>query len=227
MLGASRLQCEKTAPPKQGAGGCAPAGGTASPPVPKNVGGWARWDNGVRHHESPLLSLPPHSGQTSHPYPRMQGQPRKRSPLHCSKVSMRSPSALQAGCRGRSPRRGTGGVPLFLKTLEGGAGGIAAHAKTRPSVPIGGRTPESETPATPPIAKCERVCYSTPMKSATGPLLFLGACRIHLALWANHGESPCGRGAEGTPQGARPSEEGWDRSECRCKAQALWSHPTP
>ena len=53
----------------------------------------------------------------------------------------------------------------------------------------------------------------------------LGACRIHIVLGANHGESPCGRGAEGTTLGARPSEEGWDRSECRCKAQALWSHP--
>ncbi len=47
------------------------------------------------------------------------------------------------------------------------------------------------------------------------------------ALEAKHRESPCGRGAEGTPRGARPSEEGWDRSDCRCKAQALWSHPAP
>ncbi len=65
------------------------------------------------------------------------------------------------------------------------------------------------------------------MKWAAGPLLFLGACRIHIALEANHRESPCGRGAEGTTQGARPSEEGWDRSQCRYKAQALWSHPAP
>ena len=59
------------------------------------------------------------------------------------------------------------------------------------------------------------------MKSAAGPLLFLGACRIHLALWANHRESPCGRGAEGTTQGARPSEEAWDRSECRFDTSSL------
>ncbi len=65
------------------------------------------------------------------------------------------------------------------------------------------------------------------MKWAPGPLLFLGACRIHIALGANHRESPCGRSAEGTTQGARPSEEGWDRSQCRYKAQALWSHPAP
>ena len=65
------------------------------------------------------------------------------------------------------------------------------------------------------------------MKQAAGPLLLLGACRIHSALGANHRESPCSRGAEGTTQGARPSEEGWDRSQCRCKAQAPWSHPAP
>ncbi len=92
-----------------------------------------------------------------------------------------------------------------------------AHACTRrnpPSFPI-------------LLAKCERVCYSSSMKWAAGPLLFLGACRIHIALEANHRESPCGRRAEGTTQGARPSEEGWDRSQCRYKAQALWSHPAP
>ena len=49
----------------------------------------------------------------------------------------------------------------------------------------------------------------------------LGACRITYVLRANHRESPCGRGAEGTPHGARPSEKGWDRSDCRCKAGCL------
>ena len=134
--------------PKRGAEGAAPAGGTACPPVPKNVGGWSGRDSGA-------------------------GQAR--------------PSA------------------------EGGSG----HNKTiRPGY-------------APPLAKYERLCYSAPMKWAAGPLLSLGACHIHIALEANHRESPCGRSAEGTTQGARPSEEGWDRSECRCKAQALWSHPTP
>ncbi len=37
----------------------------------------------------------------------------------------------------------------------------------------------------------------------------------------NHRESPCGRSAEGTTQGARPSEEGWDRSECRFETSSL------
>ncbi len=72
-----------------------------------------------------------------------------------------------------------------------------AQAKPRPSVPIGGRTPESEAPCQPPIAKYEQLCYSTPMKWVLSPLLFLGACRIH-EYCANHRESPCDRGAEGT-----------------------------
>ena len=96
-----------------------------------------------------------------------------------------------------------------------------------PSVP----TPEYEggleSPCHTPLAKYEHLCYSIPMKWAAGPLLLLGACRIHTALEAKHRASPCGRRAEGTTQGARPSEEGWDRSQCRYKAQALWSHPAP
>ncbi len=107
-------------------------------------------------------------------------------------------------------------------------------ASTAPS-PTPGRTSppclrtrgQVRKPRHTPIAKYEQVCYSIPMKWAPGPLLFLGACRIHIALEANHRESPCGRRAEGTTQGARPSEEGWDRSRCRYKAQAAWSYPAP
>ena len=44
---------------KQGAGGAAPAGGTASPPVPKNVGGRCGRDSGAGHHKPPLLPLSP------------------------------------------------------------------------------------------------------------------------------------------------------------------------
>ncbi len=119
-----------------------------------------------------------------------------------------------------------GGVPLFLKTSEGGAGGIAASATISLLLPLGTRG-QVRKPRQPPIAKYELLCYGTPMKWAAGPLLLLGACRIHIALEANHRESPCGRSAEGTTQGARPSEEGWNRSQCRYKAQALWSHPAP
>ncbi len=192
--------------PKQGAGGAASAGGTASPPVSKNVGGRCGRDSGA-------------------------GQAR--------------PSA------------------------EGGRRPQQAHPSPIPATRRGG----SLCPT--PLAKYERVCYSAPMKWATGPLLFLGACRIHehwglttenppvagalreqpkgqdrprkagtganavvrhrllgacrihIVLGANHRESPCGRSAEGTTQGARPPEEGWDRSQCRCTAQALWSHPAP
>ena len=39
--------------PKHGAGGCAPRRGYSESPCTKNVGGRARWDNGVRHQEPP------------------------------------------------------------------------------------------------------------------------------------------------------------------------------
>ena len=155
------------------------------------------------------------------------------SRLQCEKTA--TPSRVQ----GAAPPPGVQRVPLFLKTLEGSAGGIAAHAKpglprkegagqASPSALEGAGHNKTIRPGSAtPLAKSEQLCYNIPMKSATGPPLFLGACRIHLALWANHRESPCGRGAEGTTQGARPSEEGWGRSECRGKAQALWSGMTP
>ena len=178
----------KTPPPpfpKQGAGGCAPTGGTACPPQ-------------FRAKVSPVSQR------------RVQG-------TQCS-----------AGrCRGSPP---------VLENVGGWSGRDSGAGQARPSSE-GGRRPQQARPppiSAPrlggslchtPLVKSERVCYSTPMKSAPGPLLFLGACRIKYVLGANHGESPCGRGAEGTTQGARPSEEGWDRSNCRCMAQAPWSHP--
>ena len=144
----------------------------------------------------------------------------------------------QAGCRGRSPRRGNRGSPPVSKNVGGWAGGTTAHAKPTPPLKEGARQdktirphrrPPSEVrgPCHTPLVKYELLCYDSPMRWAAGPLLLLGACRIHTALEANHRESPCGRGAEGTTQGARPSEEGWDRSQCRYKAQAVWSHPAP
>ena len=139
----------------------------------------------------------------------------------------------KGGCREPLvPAGGTGGVPLSWKTSEGRCGRDSGARQARPSGE-GRRRPQqahpSQIPAPrrggslcpTPIALCELLCYSLPMKWAPGPLLFLGACRITYVLGANHRESPCGRGAEGTSLGARPSEEGWDRSECRCKASSL------
>ena len=123
---------------------------------------------------------------------------------------MRSiPSVPQRGAGGAALAGGTGGVPLFLKTLEGGAGGIAAQAKPDPWLKDDASQDKTirphrradagiRSPCHTPLAKYEQLCYSTPMKSADSPLLFLGACRIHSVLEANHRESPCGRGAEGT-----------------------------
>ena len=167
------------------------------------------------------------------------------------------PSFPQAGCRGLRPRRGYSESPAILSESltclsKEGAGnpmlrrevqGVSpctqkrwragrwdnGAGQSRPSAE-GGRRPKQIHPprlCPTPLAKYERLCYSIPMKSADSPLLLLGACRITYVPGEIHRESPCGRSAEGTTQGARPSEEGWDRSECRCKAQAPWSYPAP
>ncbi len=163
--------------------------------------------------------------------PRTRGKVRKGVPLAGSRTTA-PPHLSKRGAGDAALAGGTGGVPLYPRRRVGrwdnGAG------QSRPSAD-GGRKPQQIHPPrlcpTPiakyDIAKYERLCCSTPMKWATGPLLFLGACRIHEHWGLTTENPPCGRSAEGTTQGARPSEEGWDRSECRCKAQASWSHPTP
>ena len=135
-------------------------------------------------------------------------------------------SSPKQGAGGAAPAGGTGGVPLFWKTSEGGAGGMAAQAKPDPPLNQGAGRNKTPRPgyATAPLQNTNGCAIVPSMKWATSPLLFLGACRIH-EYCAHHGESPCGRGAEGTPQGARPSEDGWDRSACRCKAQAYFEPP--
>ncbi len=159
---------------------------------------------------------------------RWAGGGSRQGSVRPAKVSKRRPCVPKRGAGGAAPAGGTA-CPAVHKTLEGGLGGTTASATKSPlPVPeLGGRKGRGSPSAPPLLAKCERVCYSIPMKSAAGPPLFLGACRITYVLGANHRESPCGRGAEGTTQGARPSEEAWDRSECRCKAQALWSGMAP
>ncbi len=183
--------------PKQGAGG--------HPLYLKNVGGWARWTTRLRLRK-PSVPLPTSRGWL--------GSGSKRARWQTT-----TPPCPHAGCRGRSPRRGYRGSPPVPKTVGGRAGGTTASATMSPLLSLGTRGQVRRRH--PLIAKFELLCYSTPRKSTTGPLLFLGARRITYVLGANHRESPCGRGAEGTPQGARPSEEGWDRSDCRCKASSL------
>ena len=69
-----RLRC-----PKQGAGGAAPAGGTASPPVSKNVGGWA---GGTTAHAKPDPSLMEGAGQDKTIRPHRRADPGVRGPCH-------------------------------------------------------------------------------------------------------------------------------------------------
>ena len=59
---------------------------------------------------------------------------------------MRSPSAPQAGCRGRSPRRGYRGSPPVSKNVGGWAGGTTAHAKPDPPLIEGAGHNETSVP---------------------------------------------------------------------------------
>ncbi len=162
--------------------------------------------------EKHCLLRPPSRVQGAQPPPGVQRVPRnaERKP-HLS---------LKGGCREPLvPAGGNRGCPPVSKNIGGWAGGTTAHAKPDPPPKEGAGQNKTirphqradagvRGPCHIPIAKYEQLCYSGPMKRAAIPLLFLGACRIHEHC-ANHGESPCGRGAEGTTQGARPSEEGW------------------
>ena len=162
--------------------------------------------------------------------------PRKPTPTPVPRCKLASAQTRQRRLA-TTPKRGaggTGGVPLYPKTSGGWAGGTTAHAKPdhpliegarqdKPIVPIAAPpTPPREPPLPPPIAKYERVCYSTPMKSAAGPLLFLGACRIQLALWANHRDSPCGRALREQPKGQDPPRKAGTEANA-ASTQALWS----
>ena len=126
-----------------------PPGIQRESPCFQNVGGWARWDNGARHHEpSPLIPALDYGGQVrKHPNAEVS----KRCPL---------PSPKQ-GAGGAAPAGGTA-CPPVSKNVGGWAGGTTAHAKPDPAlmegarqdktpVPVGGRTPESGASATPPL----------------------------------------------------------------------------
>ncbi len=157
-----------------------------------------------------------HQGGHVPPRPFPPPTPIPRGSLGCAPTRQRKlATAPQQGAGGAAPAGGTGGVPLFPKTLEGGVGGIAAQAKPDPSLIEGAGQDKTIRPrqrADPgvrglrhtPLAKYERVCYSTPMKSATGPLLFLGACRIH-EHWGLTTEHPPVAGAlREQPKGQDP-----------------------
>ncbi len=111
------------------------------------------------------------------------------APVLSGRLGSASAPVPQAACRGLRPRRGYSVSPVPIN-VGGWAGGTTAQAKPDPPLKEGARQDKSIRPrrrAGPgvrglrhtPLAKYEQVCYSIPMKSATGPLLFLGACRIH------------------------------------------------
>ena len=124
-----------------------------SPPVPKSVGRWARWNDGA-------FLISSRRVQGAQPPPGVQGE---------------SP------CSGKRWRVGR---------WDNGAGQANPPADR-------GRRPQQGPPSRlcpTPIAKYERVCYGTPMKWAAGPLLLLGACRIH-EHWGLTTEDPPVAGA--------------------------------
>ena len=137
-------------------------------------------------------SLPPFSGESwegglfPSPGKELPSAPGEQTPF-------RPPSGVQ----GDSPRRGYSVSPCSQKRWRVGRWDNGVRHHKPPLLPL--------SPSQLLLAKEEQLCYSAPMKSAAGPLLLLGACRIHehCGLTIENG-----RGAEGTPQGARPSEEG-------------------
>ena len=241
-LGSARMrQGEKATPPpspKRGAGGAAPAGGTACPPVLENVGGWAGGTT-ARPRQSPPLKEGASHNRTpvpqagcrgcSVPTPVVGG---RLGSVWTRQMSKR-PSVPQAGCRGRSPRRGYRGCPPVPKNVGGWAGGTTAHAKPDPPLKEGARQAKTirphrradagvRGPCHPPIVKYEQVCYSTPMKSAAGPLLFLGVCRIH-EHWGLATENPPVAGAlREHPKGQDPPRKAGTEANA-ASTQALWS----
>ena len=96
--------------PKRGAGGAAPAGGTACPPVSKTLEGGP---GGTTAQAKPV---PPLKEGASH---------------------NKAPSVSQSRGQGAQPPPGVQRVPLFPKTLEGGPGGTTAQAKPIPPLKEG------------------------------------------------------------------------------------------
>ena len=150
-----------------------------------------------------------HVEQTSSPLDKLRASQVRRPRAFELRLPPPPPSPKQ-GAGGAAPAGGTGGVPLFLKTLEGGPGGTTAQAKPIPPLKDGaGQTknpPAGHADSCPntPLQNTNEVCYSAPMKWATGPLLFLGACRIRM-YWGLTTEHPPVAGAlREQPKGQDP-----------------------
>ena len=154
VLGASRLQCEKTATPSKVQGAAPPPGVQRVPLYQKTLEAGL---GGIMA----FATMSPHSC----PCPRTRGKPPIPTPecrgslgsvpLSIAARSACAPPPLsRPGAGGCAPAGGTGGVPLFWKTSEGGAGGIAAQAK--PDLPLkesAGHNKTLRPGASPPLAK--------------------------------------------------------------------------
>ena len=137
----------------------------------------------------------------------------------------RRASDPQAGCRGRSPRRGYRGSPPVLENVGGRSGRDSGVGQARPSAE-GGRRPQQDHPSRLgpyPIAKLELLCYSIPRKWAPGPLLFLGACRIHEHWGLTTENPPVAGGGGNAPHAHNHPRKAGTRANAGVR-QALWSH---
>ena len=134
--------------PKQGAGGAAPAGGTGGIPLfPKTLEGGPGGTTAQAKPDPPLKEGAGHNKTLRSPS-RVQGA---QPPLGLQRVprnAKRRPHlSLKGGCREPLvPAGGTGGVPLFPKTLEGGPGGTTALAKIDPPLKEGAGQNKTPTP---------------------------------------------------------------------------------
>ena len=116
----------------------------------------------------PPPSVPPRTQGNLCPFPCTQGKARKGFSLSL---------VPQRGAGGAASAGGTA-CPPVPQNVGGRSGRDSGAGQARPS-PQGGRKPQQDRPSRlcpHPLAKSERLCYNTPMKSTTGPLLFPGAC---------------------------------------------------
>ena len=147
--------------PQAGCRGAAPAGGTACPPVPKNIGGWA---GGTTAHAKPI---PPLKDGASHnktirpagascPSPRTRRMARKRR-------LPRSPSRVQ----GAQPPPGVQGEsPCFQKRWRVGRWDNSARQANPPAE--GRRKPKRNPPSPRTPRKVTNGAPSVPHKQGAG-----------------------------------------------------------
>ena len=109
-----------------------------------------------------------------------------------------APPFPQAGCRGRSPRRGNRGSPPVSTNVGGWAGGTTAHAKPAPPLMEGASHNKTTRPtgASCPSPRTQRQVRKRPSVPKAG-------CRGRSPRRGNRGSPPVPKTLEGGPVGQR------------------------